>query len=274
MNREELIANIRQKRSVLCVGLDTDLEKIPTHLKGEADPVFAFNKAIIDATAPYTVAYKPNIAFYESEGQGGWLSLQKTVEYIRTEYPDIFLIADAKRGDIGNTAERYARTFFHTLPFDSVTLSPYMGRDSIMPFLQYEGKWAIVLGLTSNRGALDVQMLTLGQTYENKAVYKRVMESVASWGTSENIMFVVGATNESQLAGIRAAFPHYFFLIPGVGAQGGDLHTVLKRTFIPNEGGVLINSSRGIIYASSGKDFAQAAGIKAKDMHTVMRAFF
>ena len=274
MNRKALIANIRQKKSVLCVGLDTDLDKIPTHLRGEDDPVFAFNKAIIDATAQYTVAYKPNIAFYESEGLKGWRSLEKTVAYVRKAHPDIFLIADAKRGDIGNTAERYARTFFKTMPFDSVTLSPYMGRDSIMPFLQDEGKWAIVLGLTSNRGALDVQMLTLGQTHQNKAVYKRVMESVASWGTDKNIMFVVGATNESQLADIRAAFPQHFFLIPGVGAQGGDLKTVLQSTFIPGDGGVLINSSRGIIYASSGEDFEEAARNEAKQMQSVMADFF
>jgi len=270
MTRSDLINAIRRKQSVLCVGLDTDLARIPEHLRNQDDPLFAFNKAIVDATAPYTVAYKPNIAFYEAEGIDGWRSLKKTVDYIRREYPDIFLIADAKRGDIGNTAERYARSFFDTFDFDSVTLSPYMGQDSITPFLGREGKWAIVLGLTSNKGSADVQQLKA----DNETVYQTVMRTVASWGSMNDTMFVVGATNESELADIRRAFPQHFFLIPGVGAQGGDLHTVLRHTFIKDEGGVLINSSRGIIYASSGEDFAQSAGREAKAMQEVMGRFF
>ena len=270
MTRRELIAAIQKKRSVLCVGLDTDLTRIPAHLQQEDDPIFAFNKAIVDATAPYTVAYKPNIAFYEAEGVAGWQSLDKIVKYIRQHYPDIFLIADAKRGDIGNTAERYARSFFHTLDFDSVTLSPYMGKDSITPFLGHEGKWAIVLGLTSNKGSADVQQLSS----DDERVYQKVMRTVAGWGSENDLMFVVGATNESDLANIRQRFPRHFFLIPGVGAQGGDLNTVLSQTFISGEGGVLINSSRGIIYASNDQDFAEAAGREAKKMVGEMAVFF
>ncbi|MCC5916498.1 MAG: orotidine-5'-phosphate decarboxylase [Cryomorphaceae bacterium] len=271
MERTNLIKIIQKKRSVLCVGLDTDLTKIPKHLLADDDPMFAFNKSIIDATEPYAVAYKPNIAFYEAEGESGWKSLKKTVNYIRDNYPDVFLIADAKRGDIGNTAERYAHTFFNLYDFDAVTLSPYMGHDSISPFVKNAGKWAIVLGLTSNKGAQDIQML---ESDQGDKVYQKVMKSVASWGSPESIMFVVGATNEAQLAGIRDSFPEHFFLIPGVGAQGGDLNTVLKNTFIRNEGGVLINSSRGIIYASSGRDFAGAAAENAKEMVEDMTKFF
>lgn len=270
MTRSELVASIAQKRSVLCVGLDADLARIPTHLHREADPLFAFNRAIVDATAPYAVAYKPNIAFYEAEGVAGWQSLDKIVKYIRQQHPNVFLIADAKRGDIGNTAERYARSFFHTLDFDSVTLSPYMGKDSITPFLGVEGKWAIVLGLTSNKGSRDVQKLST----DNDKVYQKVMRTAAGWGSERDTMFVVGATNETELAEIRHAFPDHFFLIPGVGAQGGDVKNVLDQTFIDGEGGVLVNSSRGIIYASNGVDFAEAAAREAKAMQTVMADFF
>ncbi len=274
MDRSALIKSIQKKKSVLCVGLDTDIEKIPTHLRNTEDPIFSFNKEIVDATAAYTVAYKPNIAFYEAEGVKGWESLDKTIRYIRENHPDIFLIADAKRGDIGNTAERYARTFYHTYNFDSVTLSPYMGKDSIEPFLRDSGKWAIVLGLTSNQGALDVQMLNLDQPVSKPHVYQKVMQTVASWGNTGNTMFVVGATNSAQLADIREAFPEHFFLIPGVGAQGGDLSEVLKHTFVKDQGLVLINSSRGILYASSGDDFAQAAALEAKKLQKEMAKWF
>jgi orotidine-5'-phosphate decarboxylase len=274
MDRSTLIQSIKEKKSVLCVGLDTDLEKIPVHLHNVEDPIFSFNKEIIDATAAYTVAYKPNIAFYEAEGIKGWKSLDKTIRYIREKYPTIFLIADAKRGDIGNTAERYAKTFYHTYNFDSVTLSPYMGKDSIEPFLQDHGKWAIVLGLTSNQGALDVQMLNVDQPISKPHVYQKVMQNVASWGNESNTMFVVGATNGAQLGNIRQAFPRHFFLIPGVGAQGGDLSEVLKHTFVKNEGLVLINSSRGILYASSEENFAQAAAAEAKKLQEEMAKWF
>lgn len=274
MNRQQLIHNIQKKKSVLCVGLDTDIQKIPAHLRDHEDPIFAFNKEIVDSTADFAVAYKPNIAFYEAEGIKGWESLQKIIAYIRENYPDIFLIADAKRGDIGNTAERYAQTFYHTYQFHSVTLSPYMGKDSIEPFLRDQDKWAIVLGLTSNQGALDVQMLSLGKTYNNQHIYQKVMQTVASWGTTANTMFVVGATNSEQLADIRSQFPEHFFLIPGVGAQGGDLNEVLHHTFVKNEGLVLINSSRGILYAANDQNFAMAARKEAQKLQEVMSTFF
>ena len=262
MNRASLIASIRQKKSVLCVGLDTDPAKIPQELMGEEDPVFAFNKAIIDATHPYTVAYKINTAFYEAQGIAGWISLQKTLEYI----PEgIFTIADAKRGDIGNTADQYARTFYDVYPFDSVTVAPYMGEDSVRPFLTRDDRWAIVLGLTSNKGSQDFQMLPQGDGY----LYEEVLRKVASWATPSNLMFVIGATQGAQLEHVRRIVPEHFLLIPGVGAQGGDLDTVC-RSAMNADGGILVNVSRGVIYASGNGSFvenaAQAAASYQKQM--------
>ncbi len=266
MNRSELVRIIKEKKSFLCVGLDTDLSKIPTHLLDDEDPVFAFNKAIIDATAPYTVAYKINTAFYEAQGIKGWLSMQKTLEHIPE---NIFTIADAKRGDIGNTADQYAKTFFETYPFDSVTVAPYMGKDSVTPFLQYSGKWAIVLGLTSNAGSHDFQLQECG----GEMLYEKVLKTVSGWGNDGNLMFVIGATRGEQLRHVRDLLPDHFFLIPGVGAQGGDVATVCKSA-LNKDGGVLINVSRVVIYASGGTDFAEAAGNAAKNYQLEMAAFF
>ena len=265
MTREQLVSEIKSKKSLLCVGLDTDLEKIPAHLLNGEDPVFAFNKAIIDATAEYVVSYKINTAFYEAQGIKGWLSMQKTLDYIPQ---NIFSIADAKRGDIGNTADQYAKTFFETYPFDSVTVAPYMGEDSVKPFLQYDGKWAIVLGVTSNAGSKDFQFLKS----DNELLYEKVMRKVATWGTPGNTMFVVGATRTEQLQEVRNLLPDHFFLIPGVGAQGGDVPTVCKNA-MNNDGGILINVSRGVIYMSSGADFATAAEKAAKQYQQEMQAF-
>jgi orotidine-5'-phosphate decarboxylase len=265
MNRTQLVRIIKEKKSLLCIGLDTDLTKIPKHLLSEDDPVFAFNKAIIDATVPYTVAYKINTAFYEAQGIKGWVSLQRTLEYIPK---DIFTIADAKRGDIGNTADQYAHTFFYTYPFDSVTVAPYMGEDSLKPFLQHESKWAIVLGLTSNTGSRDFQLQQCG----DELLYEKVLKTVAGWGTADNIMFVIGATQGEQLAHIRSLLPEHFFLIPGVGAQGGDVATVCSSA-MNNDGGMLINVSRGVIYAGSGAGFAAAAGRAAAGYQQEMAAF-
>jgi orotidine-5'-phosphate decarboxylase len=265
MNRAQLVENIFAKKSVLCVGLDTDITKIPAHLLQEEDPVFAFNKAIIDATAAYTVAYKINTAFYEAQGIKGWVSMERTLNYIPK---NIFTIADAKRGDIGNTSEQYARTFFHTYPFDSVTVAPYMGADSVKPFLQFEGKWSIVLGLTSNAGSADFQLQQCG----DEMLYQKVLNTVASWGTPENIMFVIGATRKEQLQEVRAQLPDHFFLVPGVGAQGGDVDTVCRNA-MNKDGGILINVSRGIIFAGSGTDFAGRANIEAKKYQQEMAVF-
>ena len=256
MTKKELIEQIRLKKSVLCVGLDTDLSKIPSHLLQEADPMFAFNKAIIDATKEYTVSYKINTAFYEAYGEKGWQSLAKTLDYIPK---NIFTIADAKRGDIGNTSTQYAKTFFETYNFDSVTIAPYMGKDSVAPFLQFEGKWGIVLGITSNEGSLDFQHLIS----DGKPLYEHVLTTVSTWGTTDNIMFVVGATRKEQLAQVRAICPDHFFLIPGVGAQGGDVATVCANT-MNKDAGILINVSRGVIYVSNGLDFAEKAGEAAQ----------
>jgi orotidine-5'-phosphate decarboxylase len=266
MNREQLVANIFRKKSVLCVGLDTDLSKIPIHLLKEEDPAFAFNKAIIDATKDYTVAYKINTAFYEAQGIKGWISMERTLNYIPK---DIFTIADAKRGDIGNTSEQYARTFFHTYPYDSVTIAPYMGEDSVKPFLQFDGKWSIVLGLTSNAGSADFQLQPCG----SELLYQKVLRTVASWGHPGNIMFVIGATRPQQLQEVRALLPHHFFLVPGVGAQGGDVATVCSNAF-NKDAGVLINVSRGIIYAGNDIDFVTHARVAAKDYQQEMAAFF
>ncbi len=265
MERSQLVKEIFKKKSVLCVGLDTDMEKIPKQLLAGEDPAFAFNKAIIDATKEYTVAYKINTAFYEAQGIKGWISLQKTLEYIPK---DIFTIADAKRGDIGNTADQYAKTFFHTYPFDSVTVAPYMGSDSVKPFLQHEGKWAIVLGLTSNAGSADFQLQQCG----DELLYEKVLRTVAGWGSAENLMFVIGATRKEQLQHVRQMLPDHFFLIPGVGAQGGDVPTVCEHTLI-KDGGILINVSRGVIYVSGGEDFAGKAHEAAKEYQKEMSVF-
>ena len=265
MTKKELIEQIRLKKSVLCVGLDTDLSKIPKHLLQEADPMFAFNKAIIDATKDFTVSYKINTAFYEAYGEKGWQSLAKTLDYIPK---NIFTIADAKRGDIGNTSTQYAKTFFETYNFDSVTIAPYMGKDSVSPFLQFEGKWGIVLGITSNEGSLDFQHLIS----DGKPLYEHVLTTVSTWGTTENIMFVVGATRKEQLAKVRSICPDHFFLIPGVGAQGGDVATVCENT-MNKDAGILINVSRGVIYVSNGLDFAEKAGEAARQYQQEMAAY-
>ena len=266
MNREALIEQIRAKRSVLCVGLDTDLEKIPAHLLHEEDPVFTFNKAIIEATAASTVAYKPNIAFYESMGVKGWQSLEKTIQYLDERYPEIFTIADAKRGDIGNTSKMYAKAFFENMNFDSVTVAPYMGEDSVTPFLEFPNKWVILLGLTSNKGAFDFQFI---ENAEGEALFESVVKKAQEWATADQLMFVLGATKTEHLARLRAIAPDHFFLVPGVGAQGGSLEEVLKQA-TNKDFGVLVNSTRGIIYQSNGLDFAQAAGSAARTLQQEM----
>jgi orotidine-5'-phosphate decarboxylase len=264
MTRQELVAQIRRKQSFLCVGLDTDPAKLPAILRHEKEPVLTFNRAIIEATQDLAVSYKPNLAFYEAMGPRGWDILQATREAITDE---LFTIADAKRGDIGNTANAYAQTFFHTYAFDSVTVNPYMGSDSVKPFLQYPGKWAIVLGLTSNPGAQDIQYLDLG----NEKVYEATMRQVAEWGTAENTMFVVGATRPEELRHIRSLYPTHFMLVPGVGAQGGSLETVYQMG-ANADCGLLVNASRSILYASSGSDFAEAARAEALRMQREMAA--
>lgn len=263
MTRHELIQQIRTKKSFLCVGLDTDLNKIPAHLLETEDPIFEFNKAIIDATKDFCVAYKPNIAFYEQYGEKGWASLEKTVNYIPKE---IFTIADAKRGDIGNTSTYYAKTFFEYLPFDSVTIAPYMGEDSVTPFLEFPGKWAIVLALTSNKGAIDFQTI---KDENGDAFYKSVLRKTSTWGTPENMMYVVGATRAEEIGEVRAIVPDSFFLVPGVGAQGGSLEDVCQYGW-NKDCGLLVNSSRAILYASSGNDFAEKAREEAKKVQTEM----
>ncbi|MFA6262438.1 MAG: orotidine-5'-phosphate decarboxylase [Bacteroidia bacterium] len=255
MNRQELIQQIKAKQSYLCVGLDTDLQKIPKHLLKEADPVLAFNKAIIEATQSYAVAYKINTAFYEAMGADGWRVMEETLASI----PDsCFTIADAKRGDIGNTSNQYARAFFETLKFDSITLAPYMGKDSIEPFFTYPGKWGIVLALTSNPGSADFEQQTIG----NQRLYEMVIDRVVSYTTPENLMFVVGATKPEELGAIRQRIPQHFMLVPGVGAQGGDLHS-LSRQGLNKDCGLLVNASRSILYASGGEDFSEAASREA-----------
>jgi orotidine-5'-phosphate decarboxylase len=266
MHRNELVAQIKKKKSVLCVGLDTDASKLPLHLQNDPNGILLFNKAIIDATKEYTVAYKINTAFYEAMGIKGWEIMKSTLAYIPK---DIFTIADAKRGDIGNTATQYAKTFFETYPYDSVTVAPYMGADSVQPFLAFENKWAIVLGLTSNPGSQDFQMLSLA---DQSFLYERVLKTVSSWGTSENTMFVIGATRADQLQNVRNILPHHFLLIPGVGAQGGDVASVCEHA-LTADGGILINVSRGIIYASSQEDFASKAQDAAKMYQQEMQQF-
>ena len=266
MNKQEILENIQRKKSFLCVGLDTDVNKIPEHLFDESDDaIFEFNKRIIDATADYCVAYKPNLAFYESIGLEGWEVLERTVEYIRTNYPDQFIIADAKRGDIGNTSAMYARTFFRNMNFDAVTVAPYMGEDSVSPFLTYENKWVILLALTSNKGAFDFQFMT-----ENgERLFEKVLKTSQKWGNDENMMYVVGATKAEMLADIRNIAPNHFLLVPGVGAQGGSLQEVAKYG-MNSTCGLLVNSSRQIIYASSEADFAEAARVEAMKVQQEM----
>ena len=268
MNRTKLIERIRESNSYLCVGLDTDLEKIPAHFKELDDPIFSFNKAIIDATLPYCVAYKINTAFYEAHGLSGWASMEKTVNYIPSTH---FKIADAKRGDIGNTSTQYAIAFLKNLPFDSITIAPYMGEDSVKPFLQFEDKWAIVLGLTSNPGAMDFELKSLTGEPTFK-LYEEVIKKVSTWGTTENLMFVVGATRADEFINLRKLAPDHFFLVPGVGAQGGSLDEISKKA-MNKDIGILVNVSRDIIYASSGDDFAEAATLKAKFYAQQMAAY-
>ncbi|MBV5283268.1 MAG: orotidine-5'-phosphate decarboxylase [Paludibacter sp.] len=268
MTKQELFENIQRKKSFLCVGLDTDVNKIPEHLFDESDdPIFAFNKAIIDATADLCVAYKPNLAFYESLGLEGWEILERTVEYIRANYPDQFIIADAKRGDIGNTSAMYARTFFGNMEFDSVTVAPYMGEDSVTPFLTYEDKWVTLLALTSNKGAFDFQFMKDAETGER--LFEKVLRTSLSWGTDENMMYVVGATKAEMLTDVRAIVPEHFLLVPGVGAQGGSLAEVAKYG-LNSTCGLLVNSSRQIIYASEEADYAKAARIEAEKVQLEM----
>lgn len=266
MKRTELVQQIRSKKSFLCVGLDTDLTKIPKHLLSMEDPVYEFNKAIIDATKDYCVAYKPNLAFYEAQGINGWHSLQKTMDYIPE---NIFTIADAKRGDIGNTSTQYARAFYEVMNFDSVTIAPYMGKDSVEPFLQFPDKWAIVLGLTSNEGAFDFQYF---QNSQEKPLFKEVIEKVSSWGNTDNLMFVVGATKTEQLEEIRQIIPDHFLLVPGVGAQGGSLEEV-SRLGMNSDIGLLVNASRQILYASDGEDFAEMAALEARKIQEAMSQY-
>ncbi|WP_370478394.1 orotidine-5'-phosphate decarboxylase [Tamlana flava] len=265
MTKSQLIDQIKKKKSFLCIGLDVDLTKIPKHLLKEEDPIFAFNKAIIDTTHHLCVAYKPNTAFYEAYGLKGWKSLEKTINYLNENHPEIFTIADAKRGDIGNTSSMYAKAFFEDLAFDSVTVAPYMGKDSVEPFLDFKNKHTILLALTSNQGAFDFQTKTI----EGKELYKHVLETSKSWKNAENLMYVVGATKAEYLAEIRRIIPESFLLVPGVGAQGGNLHDVCKYGMSSNIG-LLINSSRGIIYASDGLDFAEAAAKKAEELQKEM----
>lgn len=266
MTYSELSEQIFQKQSYLCVGLDTDPRKLPSHLRSESDPVFTFNKTIIDATADLAVAYKPNIAFYEAQGPRGWESLQKTLDYIPK---NCFTIADAKRGDIGNTSGLYARTFFDPaaagLSFDSVTIAPYMGHDSVMPFLEYKGKWVILLALTSNPGSADFQR----QRIDDEELFEMVIRTAQRWASPDQLMFVVGATQSAELSRIRALAPHNFLLVPGVGAQGGSLEEVSRRGLTPT-GGLLVNASRSILYASSGTDFAERARAEAQAIQSEM----
>src|SRR5574344_539998 len=268
MTREQLFENIRNKKSFLCVGLDSDIAKIPEHLFENEDALFEFNKAIIDATAPYCVAYKPNLAFYESLGLEGWDVLDRTVEYIKSNYPDQFIIADAKRGDIGNTSTMYAKTFLGNMDFDSVTVAPYMGEDSVKPFLEYEGKWVTVLALTSNKGAFDFQF---SEDAEGVKLFEKVLKVSSKWGSADNMMYVVGATKAEMLSDIRNIIPEHFLLVPGVGAQGGSLQEVAKNG-LNNQCGLLVNSSRAIIYADNTENFATSAAKAAQAVQAEMES--
>ena len=275
MNRKELVEQIFAKKSFLCVGLDTAINKLPKcitedeEIQGaEAEMMFKFNQAIIDATAPYCVAYKPNLAFYESRGIDGMIAFENTIKYLKSHYPNHFIIADAKRGDIGNTSKMYAQTFFEEYNLDSVTVAPYMGEDSVKPFLEYEGKWVILLALTSNKGSHDFQ---LTEDKEGERLFEKVLKKSQEWGNDKNMMYVVGATQGQMFEDIRKVAPNHFLLVPGVGAQGGSLQEVCKYGII-KDCGLLVNSSRGIIYASNGEDFAEVAGQKAKELQEEMAA--
>jgi len=275
MNSKELYGNILRKRSFLCVGLDSDPSLFPEHLNSFANPIFEFNKAIIDATSQYAVAYKPNLAFYEAEGAKGWEQLEKTVEYIRRKDSSAFIIADAKRGDIGNTASRYASAFFERMDFDAVTLAPYMGRDSVDPFLNFDNKWAVVLALTSNPSATDFETMNIVSddlANERFPLYRKVIETAMGWGTSDNIMFVAGATRPEKLGEIRQYCPDHFLLVPGVGTQGGTIAEVVKYG-MNSQCGLLVNISRNIIFAGKGKDFDSLASQKAKEAACEMASY-
>jgi orotidine-5'-phosphate decarboxylase len=266
MTKKQLVSEIKKKASFLCIGLDVDLDKIPKHLLSLPDPIFEFNKQIIDATHHLAVAYKPNTAFYETYGIKGWEALEKTINYINKEYPELFTIADAKRGDIGNTSSRYAKTFFEYMNFDALTVAPYMGQDSVEPFLEFNDKFTILLALTSNKGGLDFQGLQTGDT----KLYQEVLKKSLTWRHSEQLMYVVGATKPDFFKEIRAIVPHHFLLVPGVGAQGGDLHAVCKQGLNASIG-LLVNSSRGIIYAGNESDFAEKAKEKAQELQREMQ---
>ncbi len=266
MTRKELFQSIQKKSSFLCVGLDTDLDKIPKHLLTKEDPIFEFNKAIVDATADYCIAYKPNLAFYECLGVKGWLSLEKTVNYIRTNYPDQFIIADAKRGDIGNTSTMYAAAFFEKMKFDAITVAPYMGVDSVQPFLSYEGKWVILLALTSNKGSKDFQLI---EDKQGNRLFESVLSKSQKWGSEEQLMYVVGATQGKMFEDIRKKVPNHFLLVPGVGAQGGSLEAVCQYG-MNSQCGLIVNSSRGIIYADTTENFAQGAQEAAQSLQQEM----
>lgn len=266
MNRQQLVEQIFNKKTFLCVGLDTDIKKIPQHLLGNEDPIFDFNKAIIDATAPYCVAYKPNLAFYESMGVKGMVAFERTVKYLKAKCPQHFIIADAKRGDIGNTSAMYARTFFEEYDLDSLTVAPYMGEDSVSPFLTYEGKWVILLALTSNKGSHDFQ---LTEDKDGERLFEKVIRKSQQWGNAENMMYVVGATQGEMFKDIRRVAPNHFLLVPGVGAQGGSLQEVCKYGMV-KDCGLIVNSSRGIIYASDGENFADMAAAKTKTLQKEM----
>ena len=268
MNRIELIEQIKTKKSFLCVGLDTDLKKIPQHLLNDNDAIYTFNKNIIDATAPYCVAYKPNLAFYEAFGVKGMIAFEKTINYLNKYYPNHFIIADAKRGDIGNTSKMYARTFFEEYDVDALTVAPYMGEDSVTPFLGYDGKWVILLALTSNKGSNDFQLTT---DTEGERLFEKVIRKSQQWGNIDNMMYVVGATQGKMFEDIRKVAPESFLLVPGVGAQGGSLEEVC-RYGMTKDCGLLVNSSRGIIYASDGEDYAEVAAQKAKELQEQMAA--
>ncbi len=268
MNKQELFENIKRKKSFLCVGLDTDIKKIPEHLLKEEDPLFAFNKAIIDATAPYCIAYKPNLAFYEIMGVKGWTAFEKTVNYLKWNYPDQFIIADAKRGDIGNTSAMYARTFFYELDVDAVTVAPYMGEDSVTPFLTYDEKWVILLALTSNKGSHDFQLTT---DAEGERLFEKVLRKSQEWADDRQMMYVVGATQGRMFEDIRRVAPDHFLLVPGIGAQGGSLEEVCQYG-MTDQCGLIVNSSRAIIYADKSEQFAAVAGQEAQNVQQQMEA--
>lgn len=266
MTKQQLFAQIQKKQSFLCVGLDTDIKKIPEYLLSYDDPIYTFNKSIIDATAPYCVAYKPNLAFYESDGLEGWLAFEKTVAYIKQRYPDHFIIADAKRGDIGNTSEMYARTFFERAKVDAVTVAPYMGEDSVTPFLNYNGKWVILLALTSNKGSHDFQLM---EDKNGEKLFEKVLRTSQTWATDDQMMYVIGATQGKLFEDVRKIVPNHFLLVPGVGAQGGSLEEVC-RYGMNKECGLLVNSSRGIIYADNSYTFVETAASEAKKLQQEM----